>query len=71
MVGLAVTIAAFVKFRPAPGSQAYPVGPLAVNTACPPEQIVALFTAMAGGVVTVTLTVAVISLQPAVVPIMV
>ena len=70
MVGLAVTIAALVKFRPAEGSQAYPVGPLAVNTACPPEQIVELAILIAGGVVTITLTVAVTSLQPLVEPFM-
>ena len=69
-VGLAETLAVLVIFSPDAGSQLYPVGPEAASIAIPPEQMVAFEIAIGGGVVTVTLTVAVTSLHPLVEPIM-
>ena len=57
---------------PEDGDQVKLVGPLAVNFAVPPEQIVWLAVAtMAGGVVTVTLMVSETSLHHKVFPVMV
>ena len=70
-VGFAFTDPPVVELRFVPGDQVKAAGPLALRATDPPLQIVALDTLIAGGVVTVTLTVAVTLLHPAVIPVIV